>query len=640
MGLPARQWTFALAAIAVLCANGVAHATEPRDAGEAWKPHPVSKPRFAVAPPDADPARQDLTYLSADGTRLHLAAWLPAPQGDERPPRRVPVVLVVSPYNAGGGTYPIMPRLVRRGYAYVQADARGTAASGGCFDELGPHSRVDLRSTIEFLSDRRRVPWTDGRIATYGLSQDGGAALRAAALTEPIVRHALRAVVVLAPNVSAYDQFAQDGVPLFAQRPAAPLAAYHVMQGILPSRSLPDVFEHTECALEEGLDQTVLTGDVTPWFSERDIRNEVAAIRTPVLLTRGLGDDRVPPLEDAGLFDRLPSETPKAGFFGLFDHELPNRHRLSGTEELERADFGSVVVAWLDRWLKGRRDTRVGSWPEAQVQGTDGQWRAEGDWPARGRPGQLALSAAGVLGGERPRGSSHFQEGLFETTLGELPPAAHLDWETGPLRRRLELEGTAVADLWLTTNTDDGHLAARLSAFDADGKPIPFGRASGLRSLQHLDSIRRGYFVQDRSRPVEPGRPLHVPLRFQPADIVVPPGGHLRLTLAGSLIVNGGVGELTEFLGQGSTNTIVNGPSQPSFGFSTIEVLHSCEFPSALRFHLPRRRPRLLNVREPHEPPGTPLKSERRRRVVISDGAEALREVCGRAPIAPESPVR
>jgi len=149
--------------------------------------------------------------------------------------------------------------------------------------------------------------------------------------------------------------------------------------------------------------------------------------------------------------------------------------------------------------------------------------------------------------------------------------------------------------------------------------------------------MEHGYFQQTFQRPVSPGQVLNVPLRFQPTDLVVPRGGQLRLTLAGSLIVNDGVGALAEFFGgAGGADTIIGGPSQPSLAFSQIQILHDCAHTSALRFHLAERRPHLLNVREPDEAADEPLKSRPSAGIVASSGGLARANICGRPPRGPD----
>jgi len=61
-------------------------------------------------------------------------------------------------------------------------------------------------------------------------------------------------------------------------------------------------------------------------------------------------------------------------------------------------------------------------------------------------------------------------------------------------------------------------------------------------------------------------------LRFQPTDIVVPAGGHLRLTIAGSVIVNPGFNQV------GVPEPLFAGPSQPSGVTGVVRILHAGSF--------------------------------------------------------------
>ncbi|HVE64840.1 MAG TPA: CocE/NonD family hydrolase C-terminal non-catalytic domain-containing protein [Mycobacteriales bacterium] len=44
---------------------------------------------------------------------------------------------------------------------------------------------------------------------------------------------------------------------------------------------------------------------------------------------------------------------------------------------------------------------------------------------------------------------------------------------------RLEMMGQPIVDLWVTLDRPDAHIAARLDAFDSDGKAIPYASTSG-----------------------------------------------------------------------------------------------------------------------------------------------------------------
>jgi hypothetical protein len=135
----------------------------------------------------------------------------------------------------------------------------------------------------------------------------------------------------------------------------------------------------------------------------------------------------------------------------------------------------------------------------------------------------------------------------------------------------------------------------------------------GVRSLQHIDPMPRGWFEQEEGKPIVPQEALHMTLRFLPTDLVVPKGGSLRLTIAGSV-------------------TYQKSDSQPSGAGSEITILHDCGQPSVLRFRMPNKNARLLNVREPDE--RAPLKSKAAKMGNQNGGGLASRRVCGKKPKA------
>jgi hypothetical protein len=319
--------------------------------------------------------------------------------------------------------------------------------------------------------------------------------------------------------------------------------------------------------------------------------------------------------------------------FGTFNHDIPDgsyREPPFTPEEWQRPDFADLLVAWFDRYLK-QLPTGVENWPVVQLQGTDGQWRAEPDWPSTGGPaGQLGLEA-GRLDAVAPRGSTSYTEGFFEPKQGR-QPGTFAAFETARLPERLQLTGQAVLDVWVSLDKPDAHLAARLEALDPGGRPIDHAFTTGLRSLRHLDPLVENRFAQAEGKPAPVGAPVRVPLRFQPSELVVPKGGKLRLTLSGSQIVRGGLETLT-----GAPVSVFEGPSALSGSATRVTVLHDCAHPSALRFLMPRTRPDLLNVREEDEPAGRPLADNRPFEAPVSTGGIARRNLCGRGPIDPQS---
>ncbi|CAE8643658.1 unnamed protein product [Polarella glacialis] len=94
--------------------------------------------------------------------------------------------------------------LLLAGFAVVSADVRGAGASGGTQSVVwSSRETEDSREILDFIAGstgeaseagpscrrhRVRQPWSDGRVALFGISYDAGAAVRAAASGHPAVR--------------------------------------------------------------------------------------------------------------------------------------------------------------------------------------------------------------------------------------------------------------------------------------------------------------------------------------------------------------------------------------------------------------------------------------------------------------------
>jgi hypothetical protein len=102
-------------------------------------------------------------------------------------------------------------------------------------------------------------------------------------------------------------------------------------------------------------------------------------------------------------------------------------------------------------------------------------------------------------------------------------------------------------------------------------------------------------------------------VRFLPTDLIVPKGGKLRLTIAGSI-------------------TYAKGDSQVSGAASEISILHGCGHPSVLRFRMPNTNAPLINIRETDEA-AVPKLASKPATMGDQDGAGlATQKVCGGAP--------
>jgi X-Pro dipeptidyl-peptidase len=614
----------ALSVLASCLAPGAAVAASAPDKGKAWSPHPLSKALYGTKSPDQDPDKQRHYVEAHDGTDLYVETWLPAPKGGNEPPAKVPTILIMTPYVSQGveeypeSEDPYVPGFIdyytARGFAVAQHHVRGTGESGGCLEQTAENQIKDGAAVVEYLG--KDAPWTNGRVGMYGVSYDAETQVSTAGYGDPDKVKYLKAIIPIASVGSQYDWNFMDGVPWSGQ-PAAGNASYLAQVSLFPGQTVApqNYVEKLECQDEVMLSSADQNGDFTEYWQEREYRPGAPKVKAATLYVHGLRDFNVQDITTAGWFDHLPKTTPHKGLFGVWNHAIPSRHN-SVEPEWARDDWYDMVTAWFDRYLKGK-DTGVEKWPAVQVQSSTGQWWTVKEFPTiGGRVGQLALGPKGSLGKRRVKGSTLFREQL---AIGEPQEGEAAVFQTPKLRKPLHLTGQPILDLWLTSSASDAHVAAELEVLGSNGEPLTHGGTSseavatyGVRSIQHRDRMSRGWFAQEAGEPIPPGEPLNVPIRFLPTDLIVPKGGRLRLTVAGSVAYS-------------------KGESMTSGSGSEITILHDCNRPSTLRFLLPKKNAKLINVRERDEA-GKKLSSKPARVGNANGKGLGTRRVCGKRP--------
>lgn len=580
------------------------------DEGRPFNPRPVSRARFGIKPPSADPESQTHFVKGAGGTEIYVETWLPTGVPGARPPAKIPTVLVITPYQTSGTLEEryLMEAVVPRGYAYSQMHVRGTGASGGCMEQFSSNEVADAADVIAYLG--REAPWSNGKVGGSGLSYPGISLVAVAGRGDPKKTRYLKAIIAGGVASSQYEYNFFDGVPFTAAAPAHSLF-YNGVNSPWPD-SQPDPVKYAEkqsCTGEVMVDSAASDGDFTPFWADRDHRAGVARIKAATLLYHGHYDTIDSSLAMAGLFDELPPSTPKHAMVGAWGHAYPFD---TGTPLWNRADFVDMQLAWFDRYLKGL-NSRVETWPTAQIQGMNGQWRAESEWPTTHGPvGHLALGPEGALGDLRPKDATTYREGGPIDGAGGVPNTV-ATFTTDAMPDELRVTGIPILDLWVRLSEPDAHIATMIEVLDGQGRSTgPAGTMYGFRSARHLHPIRNHRFTQANGQPAPVGEPVKIQVRFNPSDIIVPKGGHLRLTIGGSSFG-------TSFY-----------TSDPSGSLTEVTILHDCKHTSLLRFLMPDEQPDLLNVREMGEQElmRTPV-----RRISTTGGGLATQPVCDRPPV-------
>jgi X-Pro dipeptidyl-peptidase len=616
-----RRCLFALCLVLSALVPHPAAAKSAPDQGVAWEPRVMSKALYGTQPPDEDPDRQRHYVEAHDGVDLYVETWLPTPKGGKKPPAKIPTILIMTPYvwqgqeeyPQSGPLPPFIDYYTQRGYAVAQHHVRGTGESGGCLEQTAKNQIKDGAYVIEYLG--REAPWSNGRVGMYGASYDAETQISTAGFGEPKRIKYLKAIIPTASVGSQYDWNFMDGVPWFGQ-PLVGNTAYLAGVSMFPGQEpAPQHYpEKLQCQDEVMLESANTTGDYTNYWKEREYRPGADEVKAATLMVHGLRDFNVQDITLAGFFDRLPATTPHKGLFGVWNHAFPGNHS-SVEPAWNRDDWYDMVTSWFDRYLKGL-PTKVEKWPDVQVQSSSGQWWVANEFPTTRSPlGHLGLGPNGQLGVARPEGETIYTEQL---AIGFPLPNQQAVFETPKLKAPLHITGQPMLDLWLLSSASDGHVGASLEVIGADGQPLrhegsrrEFHATYGVRSLQHLEPMRRGWFEQKSGKPVEPGKPVHAVVRFLPTDLYIPKGGSLRLTISGSVSYS-------------------KGDSLPSGASSTITLLHNCKHTSALRFRMPNPQAKMLNVREADEKTGR--LTSKPARMGLLDGGVARKQVCDARP--------
>lgn len=300
----------------------------------------------------------------ADGTVLVADAW--CPEGDGR----WPVLLQRLPYGRSVASSPVLPHptwFARHGYAVVVQDCRGRGDSTGVFSPF-VHEGADGADAIEWAA---RLPFADGRVATYGFSYQGLNQLYAAAQRPP----SLRAIAPMMCCPDPYEGWTYEGGLRrwpFVCFWGAQLAGQDVGTGPIP-------FDPGALPLTDALGPTP-----PPWFVEwldhptddaywSARRPDLEAIDVPAFTVGGWFDDFS--AGTARVAERLRAET----WFGPWAH-MPWGARHGGVDlgaDASPAPAWDALVRFFDRVFAGEGDRR----PSLRYHVLGEGWRDAPSWP-------------------------------------------------------------------------------------------------------------------------------------------------------------------------------------------------------------------------------------------------------------------
>jgi len=500
-----------------------------------------------------------------DGVTLYADVYRPVGPGP------FPVIVGRTPYSIERYSTPVYQYpnsyeaplfFARRGYVFVYQDIRGREESEGHWEPF----RNDIADGYDTIEWAARQPWSNGKVAMYGVSYEGTVQWRAAMSVPP---HLVTIVPSVASTSLYNDWITSNG---------AWRLGFNLEWGVLrmPTRTV----QNSGMYLQPDAPPSLRLADIERHLPLVDIQARTG--RKAEFFQDWLAhpdfDDYWKAIDAEQVFDRIP--IPVLNFGGWFDifrqgtlHGYEGlRHR--GKTEVARhgtqlvmgpyghwpsrkvgeLDFGptafvdqnALALEWFDYWLKGI-DNGVGKRPPVRlfVMGAN-EWREEDDFPpAAARTCRLYFQSKGHANTAQGDGRlvaappEEDSPDSYTYNPAEPTPAAGggsnveriearsdtLVYTSGPLDGDLETIGALRVVLNAASDAPDTDFVARLIDVYPDG-----------RALAIADGILRARYREGTSHPrlLEPGKTYALAIDLTGTAMVFARGHRLRVHLTSS----------------------------------------------------------------------------------------------------------
>jgi uncharacterized protein len=457
----------------------------------------------------------DIPAAMRDGVHLLTDVHRPSEAG------RYPVLIAASPYprqiqnigapagfiEAGASDF-----FVPRGYVHVIANLRGTGGSGGTYTYSDGQERRDMHDLVEWAAQQ---PWSDGNVGMIGISYFAGTQMAAAVERPP---H-LKAIMPIQGTYDFYQSSTHNGL-----MSSGFITPFLYMIGMTSGQTN----KLWRSRLIEAVRAVLLTPGIHKKFEHANGEAAIASIK--VLLN--LHHDPHPwddlwravaaehPFRDAWWEDRnllpLLDRVEIPVYLGCdwqnvplhLPHTFTAYERLKNSRHLRVALMGEhglswpweslhiEALAWYDHWLKGR-DTGILEGPRIRYVIPEAEgWRTSNVWPLpEAVHRRYALRADGALGeDEGDAGSITYMNlggGLNRPGPSETDPPSHVQWETVPLSKDLDITGPIELQLDASCTAPDTAFIAVLCDVDEKGNAVDVTAGylrAGLRKIDEAAS--------------------------------------------------------------------------------------------------------------------------------------------------------
>ncbi|MBM3548837.1 MAG: CocE/NonD family hydrolase [Alphaproteobacteria bacterium] len=516
-------------------------------------------------------AEQNLECVTRDSTILRADVYRPAGDG------RYPVLINRTPYGKHEPRYIADAKAVAaRGYVMVIQDERGRYASDGeyrwMFRERGETTNIeDGYDAAEWAA---KLPWSDGRLGTWGHSNASYLAWMLCASQPPSLKAFMASGMgerLLSMNFGIFETGRRlEWVHMMAADarrragdPTGPHTAaeaskiwnqverskwiWYLPLGDIPAKTFSTLNEQLQAYHRTQNIEFMRFGDFHP------------NVTTPVMLMTGWWDRLIGTMEHfTGLEKNGPAHLKGQHrmIVGPWIHDVtgmvPKDCGLDFGPDADRS-YSGMIARWYDLHFKGIDD---GLAKEAPVQlfviGAN-KWRGESEWPlSRAKQTAFHLHSRGqantvrgdgVLSLAPPAQSSPTDRYVFDprdpvmslmradSQAAPVDQAPHdhrrdiLVYQTAPLRNDIEVIGSPVLTLWASTDGPDTDWTAKLALVNENGLAINL--TYGILRAQ----FRNGF---DRPSLLEPNATYEFTVPLNPIAVLFKRGQRIRLYVSSS----------------------------------------------------------------------------------------------------------
>ncbi|MBN8210301.1 CocE/NonD family hydrolase [Bacillus sp. NTK071] len=539
---------------------------------------------------------KDVFITMQDG--VVLAADVHRPDG----PGPFPVILTQTPYNKNQDNKENHnDYFIKRGYAHVVVDVRGTGSSQGAWDSFGIAEQSDGKEVVEWSA---KQPWSNGKVGLYGSSYRAINQLLTAA-KQP---EGLEAIFPVVPMADVYRDIMMSGgmvntgfIPLWLGLVTSSgllPPTYTMSEPIMASSVLINHAGQTTGYPTSTLSSAITGGDFAYDGPAAHLRSPIYVadqIQVPTFLTGGLHDlfQRGTPL----LYEKLKANgvTTKL-LMGNWTHGNYG----SGLPADNIPTLDQIALKWFDTYLMGSDGTEINQIPDVTqyVLGED-QFQVQPNWPhseataerfylrsgkmlTKDTPSSLESSstmvqqpANGICSGSTNQWTAGIPSALPCTKDNRLTETTELTYTTAPVNSDLHISGPIAAKVYASTTAKELVLSVRLTDVAPDGSSSEITAGWLAASHRAVDETKSRFLNEENIQPwhpftrnavkkVTPNEVMELNVEIFPTNVVIKEGHKLRVAIGPSDFPHA-MSPVPQQLNQlGGIATILNNKEYPS----------------------------------------------------------------------------